>query len=277
MPLVDKPEHAQPDVSVVIPVYRNAPTLAELRERVAHALSTICASHEIVFVNDACPGDSLEVLEQLASEHSAVTVIDLAENVGQHQAVMLGLAHAQGRSVAIMDADLQDPPEALPGLLDGLGPGCDVVFAGRRGRYESGFRLLTSRMFKSVLHLLSGVPADAGLYVALSRAAVERLLEMQGPRPFVVAMIGCTGLAMTSIPVERNQRPLGDSAYSFRMRLASAWRGIWWTLCWQLALQGWPHREPRPEQANLSVPVRRDAPGCQSHLVVPRIGEWENE
>jgi len=274
------PTPAHPDVTVVIPVYKNAGTLVELRDRLVKTLATTPSSHEIVLVNDACPERSLAVLEEMAAHDSTVSVIDLATNVGQHQAVMVGLAYARGQSVVIMDADLQDPPEAIPKLLERLRPGCDAVFAGRRGRYQSGFRLFTSRMFKRLLHMLSGVPPDAGIFVALSRNAVNRLLEMEGPRPFVVAMIGCTNLPMVSIPVERDERSVGASAYSFRMRLKSAWRGIWWTLCWKRPLLrrlfGTAPAQTQI-QANLSARSATDESSAQAGLVTQRSIKQESE
>jgi glycosyltransferase involved in cell wall biosynthesis len=150
-------------------------------------------------------------------------VLALERNVGQHAAVMIGLAFSRGDWTVILDADLQDPPEAIPRLLAAAGPGTAAVFAGRRGAYESPSRLAASRLFKLLLHLAAGVPRDAGLYVALRRDAVDGLLRLQTDRPFVTAMIGCLGLEMVSVPVERAVRPIGGSAYSLlgRLRLAT--------------------------------------------------------
>lgn len=82
-------------------------------------------------------------------------------------------------------------------------------------------------------YLFSGVPPDAGIFVAFNRQVLESILKMPGSRPFVVAMIGCSGLPMASIPVARKQRLIGHSAYNFRGRLKSAWRGIVWALSWK--------------------------------------------
>lgn len=219
-----------PEVSVVVPVYRNAETLHELYHRLRHVLETRLLSFEIIFVDDACPAGSLAVLEELALGNCRVTVIALEQNVGQHRAVLVGLAHTRGKWTVVMDADLQDQPEFIPDLLHKAREGVGAVFAGRRGRYESSFRLFTSCLFKGLLHLMCGVPADAGLFVALNRPMVERVLALDGPHPSVVAMIGCTGLPMASIPVVRDQRASGQSAYSFWRRLRSAWRAVVWVL-----------------------------------------------
>jgi hypothetical protein len=110
------------------------------------------------------------------------------------------------------------------------------VFAGRRGRYESRARLLTSRLHKRTLSLLAGVPPDAGIFVVLERSVVDRLLAMQTRRrPSLVAMIGCTGALMRSVPVERAPRHEGESSYSPLGRLRMGWRAVAWVVSWKVA------------------------------------------
>lgn len=223
-----------PEVSVVVPVYRNAETLQELYRRLCCVLESRQFSYEMIFVDDACPAGSLSVLEKLSKSDYGVKVLALEHNVGQHRAVLTGLSHVRGKWTVVMDADLQDPPEAIPDLLVRLQDGFSAVFAGRRGLYESPFRLFTSRLFKVLLHLLCGVPADAGLFVAMNRGMVERLLAFDGKRPFLTAMMGCTGLPLASIPIKRANRFLGSSAYSFWGRLKSCFLAVWWVMSWKL-------------------------------------------
>ncbi len=210
---------ADPDVSIVVPVYGNGATVHALHDAVQRVLQAERLTYEAIFVNDACPNGSLEALECLAATNPWVRVTALPRNVGQHQAVLIGLSQARGRCAVIMDADLQDPPDALPGMLKQLENGYGAVFAGRRGRYQSTGRLMTSRVFKTVLHVLTGVPRDAGMYVALSRPMIDHLVARPEKRPFVVAMIGTSGLPMSSIPVARMPRQSGESTYSSWMRL----------------------------------------------------------
>jgi len=241
---------AVPDVSVVVPVYRNAETIAELHQRVCRALESQSLTFELLFVDDACPEDSLRVVKGLARDDPQVAGVALTRNIGQHRAVLAGLAHARGEWTVIMDADLQDPPEAIPDLLTRGRLGYAAVFAGRRGLYESRSRLFTSRLFKRLLSSLCGIPDDAGIYVALHRSLVERLLEMDGERPFVVAMIGRAGLPMTSLPVVRATRSSGASAYSAWTRLRSGWRGVTYVLGWE-----WRAARRRPGRRPDEAPV----------------------
>lgn len=223
---VNEVSAGNPDVSVVVPVYGNGDTVCTLHERVRRVFRGEGLSYEIIFVNDACPSGSLEVLRRLARRDANVKVTDLRRNVGQHRSVLIGLAQTRGRCAVIMDGDLQDPPEAIPRMLAELKKGYAAVFAGRCGRYESAGRLITSRLFKTLLHALSGVPRDAGMYVAINRVMVDHLVARRDKRPFVVAMIGTSNLPLASIPVPRAARPSGRSRYSAWMRLKAASSGV---------------------------------------------------
>ncbi len=223
------------DVSVVLPVYRCAEQLEDLYVRLRTTLEANTVAFELVFVNDGSPDDAAGVLEALERRDRRVRVISLARNSGQQRAVMTGLGHARGHWIVVMDADLQDPPEAIPLLLaSAREQHMPVVFAGRRGRYESTPRLLTSRAFKRSLAALAGLPPDAGLFVALERPVVDRVLELDGSRPFVTAMIAATGYPTASVPVPRATRPSGSSAYRSRDRVAAAARGLSWAVAWRL-------------------------------------------
>lgn len=211
-------------LSVVVPLFRNADSVAELAGRLKAALDPLIAERrlrawELILVVDGCPEGSLEAARAVAVESSAVRVIDLARNIGQQRAVLVGLAAARGDWMVIMDGDLQDPPEALPGLLAARGPGIDAVFAARRGRYQSRGRHVTSRLFKMLLARVAGVPADAGIFVAISRPMRDALLGQTGRHTSVVAMIGLSGLRHASVPVTRARRARGRSAYRGTARL----------------------------------------------------------
>ena len=211
------------DVSIVLPVYRNADALEELHRRLCAVMQKEDLSFEIVFVDDRSPDRSLELLKTLRP----ATVIANAFNLGQHRSVLCGIGRASGGIVVVMDADLQDEPETIPLLLRRLERG-DVhcVFAGRRGLYEAWHRQVTSLLFHSLIRLITGVPRGAGMFFAADRLMVSRLLAYRDPDPFVVAMIGCTGLRVTAIPVQRRARPFGRSSYSSWSRLSIGIRAI---------------------------------------------------
>ena len=201
------------DVSVVLPVFRNRETLVELHARLSQTLAPASLRYELLFVDDASPDGAGDAIRDLATRDPRVRAIHLPRNVGQHRAAWLGLQASRGAWVVVMDADLQDPPEAIPALLAAATPRTEAVFATRRGRYEGPGRLFTSRLFKSVRHLLTGVPRDAGMFLALRRSLVEEILRIDVPRPFLTAMVGILGRPYVTVPVERSRRPCGTSAY----------------------------------------------------------------
>ncbi len=241
---------SSPDMTVVIPVYKNADTLEELHVRLRDVLDRAGIRFEIIFVEDACPQKSFIVLKRMAGADSRISVLAMDRNIGQQKAIMAGIDYADGRTVVIMDADLQDPPESIPALFEKLNEGYDVVFAGRRGKYEADSRLFTSRLYKWTLHLLTGVPRDAGLFLIVRRETVRKLTVMESPYPHLVAMFGALGAHSTSIPVERAQRPSGISAYTSWMRLRMGLMAAFWALGWRIGIRLHARKPPT------SFPVR---------------------
>jgi glycosyltransferase involved in cell wall biosynthesis len=221
-------------ISVIVPVFCNRDTLVELYERLHKVLANF--THEIIFVNDACPEGSLEVLRDLEKTSPFVQVVALSKNSGQHAAVLDGMRVGRGEWTVIMDADLQDPPEVIPDLLKEAETGYPVVFAGRRGLYESVFRLWTSWLFKKTMRWLVGCPSDAGMYVLLHRNVRDRVLRMTTDKPFIIAMIAISGFRMTSIPVVRDKRHDQRSTYTPWGRLRSAMRALTWGCRWRMGL-----------------------------------------
>lgn len=213
-------------VSVITPVFNNAPTLKEFHARLKLVLESLGVKYELIFVNDASSDLSLEVIQQIIAEDCGSLFILLPRRSGQQQAILAGLKKSQGNIVVVMDADLQDPPEALTKMLSAFRGSTAAVFAGRRGQYESAARLISSNIFKRLLHFLCGVPVDAGVFVAMKRPLVEYILSIKTRFPFLVTMIGCARMPMISIPVERNIRTCGKSSYSTWKRLLLAIQGI---------------------------------------------------
>ena len=224
------------DVSVVVPVYRNADTLRELHARVATTLEGAGLSFELIMVDDACPAGSGAVMKEIARGDNRVRVVTMAANGGQHRALLAGIAVGTGEWTVLMDGDLQDPPEAIPQLIAAGESGYAVVYAGRRGKYESSRRLFSARLYRKALHFVSGIPRDAGLFMAMRPNVVERLLSLDGPEPSINSMIWCTGLPMTSIPIVRTPRAVGVSSYSGWKRVRAAWRAFAWILWWKTRL-----------------------------------------
>ena len=213
-------------VAVVTPVYGNQATLSALAERLAEALTG--RDWRLRFVVDASPDHSLAVARRLAAASTRIDVTALEANVGQHRALLRGLVDEDAAGAWVcLDADLQDPPEAVPALLDRLAAGdVGVVFAGRRGEYESTARLAAGRLHRAVLTRMTGLPPDAGAFVAMGRQARDAVVRLQPPS--IVAGLGVAGVAVSSVAVERSVRPMGDSAWTSAARLRQSARTLAW-------------------------------------------------
>lgn len=224
---------SRPLVSVVVPVFRNGATLAELHRRIVQALEDAGAAGEIIFVDDASGDESVEAIRALMRDDRDVRLIELRTNRGQQQAVLAGLRVAQGDLIATIDADLQDPPEALTALVSRVGDDAvDVVFATRRGAYEAAGRLRTSRLFKRAVRTISGLPPNAGMYLLMKRATMQAILD-DPPKLFYLptALMRVTR-RVAAIPVERAARTSGTSQYTFFGRgylaLTALAGALWW-------------------------------------------------
>ena len=223
-----------PELSIVVPVYNNAATLEALYHSVRQVLDQEHIRFELLFVNDAGPDHSLEILCDMLDRYPEVTLVNLHHNVGQHAAVLHGLRFARSPCCIIMDADLQDPPQALPLLWHARSPHYHAIFAGRQGNYQGLFRMVTSRVYKTVLHYLAGLPKDAGIFMLMERELVDYLLRMPVAVPWINVMVGVSGFPICSLPVKRQLREAGGSAYSGWGRLRSAMRGINCALAYRL-------------------------------------------
>ncbi|MGY1815595.1 glycosyltransferase [Blastococcus sp. SYSU D00820] len=215
-------------VAVVSPVYGNEATLRPLAARLAAALDGW--EWRLRLVVDDSPDDSVRVAQELASADPRIGVTVLTVNVGQHAALAHGLAAEPDADVWIcLDADLQDPPEAVPLLLARWAAGgVEAVFAGRRGRYESLPRRLTGALHRRLAARLTGLPPDAGAFLALGPRARAAVLARDAPS--IVLAVGASGLPVTSVPVARDRRTEGRSAWSTRARAAQSLRSLLWAV-----------------------------------------------
>ena len=210
------------NLSIVVPVYNNSATLNLLYEQIESVLIAEGITFEIIFVDDCSQDDSVATAKNLVANNREVTLITLSHNIGQHKAVMHGLRSIRGECAVIMDADLQDPPAALAVLWKNRREDGCAVFAGRAGQYQNAGRMVTSKIFKYVLHKLTGIPKNAGIFVLLERTTVDRILSMRVKTPFINVMVGLSRVEAISIPVKRSVREQGRSAYTKWRRLQSA-------------------------------------------------------
>jgi len=202
-------------LSVVAPVYNEEATLEQFYARVCAALEDL--RFELVLVDDGSTDGSAEILEQLASHDPRVRVISLSRNFGHQTALTAGLDHARGDAVVMLDADLQDPPELIPRMLDHWRAGCDVVYAVRQERGgESRFKLTTARWFYALFDKLAQVELqhNSGDFRLLDRRALDALLSMRERSRFLRGMTVWVGYTQAAVPYRRDPRYAGETKYT---------------------------------------------------------------
>jgi polyisoprenyl-phosphate glycosyltransferase len=208
-------------LSVVAPVYEEEALVETFHERVCAALDGI--PFELVLVDDGSADRTPALLAQLAERDARVRVIELSRNFGHQTALTAGLDHARGDVVVMMDADLQDPPELIPEMLDHWRRGTDVVYAVRRRRDgETRFKLTTARWFYRLFSSLGDVPLepDSGDFRLLDRAPLDALLSMRERNRFLRGMTVWVGYTQTAVPYEREARSAGRTKYTPARMLA---------------------------------------------------------
>ena len=143
-------------VSIVIPMYYEEEVAKECYEKVSKVLKSLEEKYdyEIIFVNDGSKDKTLEILEDIAKDDKRAKIISFSRNFGHQAAVTAGLKEVSGDAIVIIDADLQDPPELIPQMLELWEQGNEVIYGKRKTRKgESAFKLLTAKMFYKTLGL----------------------------------------------------------------------------------------------------------------------------
>src|SRR5437764_8690221 len=210
-------------LSVVAPVYNEEGTIEEFYSRVRAALEGL--NFELVLVDDGSTDSSAAILERLAESDPRVRLVYLSRNFGHQTALTAGLDHARGDAVVMMDADLQDPPEVIPSLLERWRDGSDVVYAVRDSRVgESAFKLTTARLFYRLMSRLSSIELqeNAGDFRLIDRRALEALLAMRERNRYLRGMTVWVGFTQSAVPYERDARYAGETKYTLKKMIKFA-------------------------------------------------------
>lgn len=219
----------RPALSVVIPVFNEAVVLPLLNARLAQVLRALDCSTEVIYVDDGSSDATPAVLHALRLEHPGVGVITLSRNFGKELALSAGLGACNGDAVIVIDADLQDPPELIPQMLDAHREGFDVVNMRRRSRAgETWLKKLTAHLFYRLLNRLSDVPipADVGDFRLLSRRAVLAINAMPERNRYMKGLFAWVGYRQTTLDYDRAPRAAGVARQHYGRLLGLAVEGI---------------------------------------------------
>jgi polyisoprenyl-phosphate glycosyltransferase len=205
----------KPLLSVVVPVFNEEAGLPELHRRLTETLAGIDGRTEIVYVDDGSTDGSVALIrEMLDRDQPAVALVKLSRNFGMEIAMSAGIDYADGEYVALMHADLQDPPELLPEMLDAVRGGADVAYARRIGRDESALKRFLATAFYGLMARVARVPyqGQAGDFRVMSRRVVEAIKQMPERRRFLRGLVAWVGFEQVPIEYRRADRHTGRGA-----------------------------------------------------------------
>lgn len=229
----DRNGHAGPCelLSIILPAYNEQAVLPETYRRFTAACGSfekLGLNYELVIVNDGSRDRTPELLDEMAANDRHVRAVHLTRNFGHQAAITAGLTVARGDVVAIMDCDLQDPPEVLPTFIAKWREGYQVAYAIRKNRKEwLGLRLAYWAFYR-LLRMLSDlrIPLDSGDFCLMDRSAVDLLNGLPERSRFVRGLRTWVGLKQVGVAYERDARAAGVPQYTFRRLLKLAMDGL---------------------------------------------------
>lgn len=223
-----------PWLSIVLPCYNEGEVIAETHRRVTAVCRSIGRAYEMIMVNDGSTDDTRAKLLELSKSDPQLVIVNLSRNHGHQAALSAGLHFTRGSRIMIMDADLQDPPELLPEMLQKMDQGVDVVYAQRRTRFgDALLKRIFCAIYYRVLHWLADthIPLDTGDFRLISRRVRDLIVAMPERQRFIRGMVSWVGFRQEPILYDREARFAGETKYPFRKLLALALDGIFSSTC----------------------------------------------
>ncbi len=212
----DGQEWHRPDLSVVVPVYNEEENLPEMYRRLCAVLDNGNYNIEFVFVDDGSTDGSVFLLKELQKEDSRIVIISLSRNYGHQIGITAGLDNATGKAVVTMDADLQDPPEVIPEMINKWQEGFDVVTAVRLKREGERFlKKTTASVFYRLLQKIANVdlPVDAGDFRLMDHRVVAGIRKVRERHRYIRGIVSWMGFRHTQVSYKREPRFSGASRY----------------------------------------------------------------
>ncbi len=205
------------EISVVVPIFNEEESLEKFFSRLYDVLETLNKSYEIIFINDGSQDRSAELLNNLFKKHKdKIRIIEFNNNYGQYIAIFAGFEHVRGKTIITLDADLQNPPEDIPKLLEKIEQGHDLVGGYREHRQDNWFRTYVSKFVNNMRDKLTGLHMkDHGCMLrAYSRDIIDQVVQTREAFTFVTAMAQKFAKNPLDIPVGHSDRKQGISKYN---------------------------------------------------------------
>ncbi|AQY50650.1 glycosyltransferase [Listeria weihenstephanensis FSL R9-0317] len=216
-------------ISVVIPLYNEEAVIEQTYERMTHVMEQLAMDYELLFVNDGSKDKTLSLVQAFSFADPHVKCLHFSRNFGHQIAITAGTDYASGDAVIIIDADLQDPPELIPEMIQKWQEGYDVVYAQRMKRNgETFFKKWSAKIFYRTLHKLTDVeiPVDTGDFRLMDKKVYTELKKLNEKNPFVRGLVSWLGFKQTALLYEREERAAGETKYPLKKMLKLSIDGI---------------------------------------------------
>lgn len=211
--------------SVVVPVYNEEEVINETYKRLKSVMDGLQIEYEIIFVNDGSRDRTRELALDICANDSNIRFIDFARNFGHQTAITAGMDYASGQAIVVIDADLQDPPEVIPQMIEKWREGYEVVYGQRIKREgETFFKKLTAKMFYRTLNRLTDVeiPVDTGDFRLIDRKVCDALKQVSERNRYIRGIISWLGFKSIAVPFVREKRFAGTTKYPLKKMLKFA-------------------------------------------------------
>ncbi len=218
-------------VTILIPAYNEQEAIPLFYRRIREIIDPLTDKYdfELLFINDGSRDATLEILRALRLADPRVNFIDLSRNYGKEIGMLAGFDHASGQCVITIDADLQEPPETIPLMLEKWEEGFDDVYGQRRLRRQSWFKRHSSRLYHALLSKLSDevdLSADAGDFRLLDRKCVDAIRSIRETQRYTKGIYSLIGFRKTAVTYDIHERVAGTSKWNYRKLLHLAVDGI---------------------------------------------------
>lgn len=233
--------HRKRDISlsVVIPVYNDSEVLSALYERLMPVLNGLCQDYEVVMVDDGSSDDSFSIMSELRAKDDKLVLLKLTRNFGQANAITAGLENARYEYMAIMDSDLQDPPEFLVNLLNAcIESGSDMAIARRVSRKDNWLKRLMSNLFNRISLWATTIKVQPGMGVfrVMTKKSFDKIRDVPEATGTTLSLMYWSGFRYVTVDLDRDERHAGESGYTIRKMFQLAMDRIFSYSLWPLRL-----------------------------------------
>ncbi|MDR1789708.1 MAG: glycosyltransferase family 2 protein [Opitutaceae bacterium] len=224
--------HSPRSLSVIIPVFNEEAVIAQTHQRLSSVMRSLNRPYELIFVNDGSSDASDPILLSIAASDPNSKILSFSRNFGHQPAITAGLHAASGSAAITIDADLQDPPELIPAMLDLMArEHADVVFAVRKKRAgEPKLKLAFAKSFYRLLNRLSDtpLPVDSGDFRLMNRPVMDAFNRLGEHDKYVRGLVSWLGFKQVPVYYDRDARAAGETKYPFRKSLQLGLTGIFY-------------------------------------------------